>query len=551
MLKTRLKNISAKSWLAWSVIGFIAVFFAYSVFGSYPLNVGAFDNPNYIKMILNGESNLIHAPGYPVILHTISSVFLDIPAFNDRFNAEWLSSLKTAQVVLHFILFIISVFLAYKTFDGKVAAIFALFWGTSFLFLGNVNASAPEWLEGHFIVMSLLLVIFSQKQMSRRKFLTLTLAGFIFSVGYLVKYNALTVLPVIVAYLFLGAIDIRKIFKSVLPVTKTLVIFLLPAFLLVASFKHFYHVKTTETTKLSLDHAWVLTTSLPPHYFKNKPEEMNEIALRFTALIAVTPPDYFRAGAHHDISYGIKGPEKAQYDALFEKIMDTPRDELIALIRQNGIPEKISNFTSSVPMNYYYGLERTDKLGIRLFLEAIFKDTGPVVEYAFLKFDRYLIQAFTLRQLPTFEKPLRLELSPKTDNPNNVSLIYPEAPAQPWFFPYYNPEVQIKSFGPQFIDKTAKVTHHLPLWVILTLLAAFGIIIDAIKSRRLKGCLVMLSVMSFACASFLLLGIRSKEAIAISPTYFLFLAIGLVFIYNLVKEILKRFKKRPVPKVSK
>lgn len=550
MLTNSFKNIAPKSWAAGLIIGSIVAFFAYAVFGSYPLNVGAFDNPNYIKMILNGESNLIHAPGYPVILHSVASIFLDIPAFNDRFDGEWLSSLKTTQVILHFILFTISITLTFKTFGGKVAGLFALLWGTSFLFLGNVNASAPEWLEGHFIVMTLLLLIFAAKIKSRRRFWVMALAGVVFSTAYLVKYNSLTILPVVAAYLTLGAFDFRKILGSAFPILRNLAIFLLPAFIMVTGFKHLYHVNTTETTKLSLDHAWVLTTSLPPHYFKNKPEEMDDIALRFTALIAVTPPDYFRAGAHHDISYGIKGPEKLEYDALFEDIMEAPREELLAIIKEKGIPEKISNFTSSVPMNYYYGLERTDKLGINLFIEAVLKNTGPVIEYAFVKFDRYLIQAFTLRQLPTYEKPLRLELDPALDGSGMVSLIYPEAPAQPWFFPYYNPKVQVKAFGPSFIDTVAKVTHHLPLWIVLTILAALGIIIDAIKSRRLNGLLVMFSGMSFACASFLLLGIRSKEAIAISPTYFLFLAIGLVFMFNFIKALAKRDKKPSEPKLS-
>ena len=123
-----------------------------------------------------------------------------------------------------------------------------------------------------------------------------------------------------------------------------------------------------------------------------------------------------------------------------------------------------------------------------------------------------------------------------------MSLVYPEAPAQPWFFPYYNPKVQIKSFGPSFIDSVAKVTHHLPLWIVLSVLAALGILVDAIKNLRLTGLLVMLSGMSFACASFLLLGIRSKEAIAISPTYFLFLSIGLVIIFNYGQVFFNKFK---------
>ena len=132
-------------------------------------------------------------------------------------------------------------------------------------------------------------------------------------------------------------------------------------------------------------------------------------------------------------------------------------------------------------MNYYYGLERTDKLGIDIFIEALLKNPKPVIEYAFIKFDRYLIQAFTLRQIPTFDRPLRLELDRQTEPSGSISLVYPESP-QSWFFPYYNPEMKIKRFGPTTIDNIAKFTHHLPLWITLSVLAALAIIFDAFKS---------------------------------------------------------------------
>jgi hypothetical protein len=60
-------------------------------------------------------------------------------------------------VLAHFALFAGSIFLCAKAFGKPVAAILCLGWGTSVLFIGNVNSIAPEWLQGHVVVLTILL----------------------------------------------------------------------------------------------------------------------------------------------------------------------------------------------------------------------------------------------------------------------------------------------------------------------------------------------------------------------------------------------------------
>ena len=95
----------------------------FALFASYPINVGAYDYPNYAVMIQKGVSNLIHASGYPAILHYLTSLG-SISTTNQEpyFDGEWLNSIQGIHIALHLILYVFSSLLVYKNF-GKIVAI--------------------------------------------------------------------------------------------------------------------------------------------------------------------------------------------------------------------------------------------------------------------------------------------------------------------------------------------------------------------------------------------------------------------------------------------
>jgi hypothetical protein len=62
------------------VIGAALVALAVNVvfFATYPINAGQSDNATFVSMIISGKSNLMHASGYPALVHVFAYKLLPL-----------------------------------------------------------------------------------------------------------------------------------------------------------------------------------------------------------------------------------------------------------------------------------------------------------------------------------------------------------------------------------------------------------------------------------------------------------------------------------------
>jgi hypothetical protein len=486
---------------------------------TYPLNVGAYDYPNYLRMIADGSSNLIHASGYPAVLHALLSL-LNIQGVDPILhNTAWQVSVQRMQNVLHFGLFAMVLWLCAVQFGVRAASLVALGWGTNILFLSNVNAAAPEWLQGHFMVIALLLAARARTLPRPWQTAVLACAAIVMALAYLVKYNSLLVAPGVVAFAFMASTSWRRRFLH-------LGVMLAAAVVVVSIYAHAFHARTTGTTKLSYDHTWVLTTALPPDYFRRDPESLGLWSLRFAALCALTPPKYDVAAAWPHIDWGAPADERANFSATYERVMRLSREDLIALLRNNPLPPTITNFTSSVPLYYYYGLKRADQFGARIFLEAVLREPAWMAARVFGGLWQAMSTVFSARMVPTPQQPLGHRFG-QTDRLGFAPLAPPADPPNPFFTWYYSPMERVWLPGTRVVDFVFEARSSRAVFIFLNLAALLGLLAMHRGRGKAEAAILAVSMSLFVAGAVALLGLRLKEAVAVAPTFFVVWGAGL------------------------
>lgn len=511
--------------------GIFALLVNVTFFLTYPINVGQSDNPTYLGMIITGSSNLMHASGYPAIVHLLARKVLpllppvSVPnGLPSDIGSDWFNTLQSTQFLLHLALFSISIVLCAKVFSISAAAVLTLGWGCSVLFISNVNATAPEWLEGHAVILSVLMHAYARRLTTKRKVLVYCLGAGVFALAYLIKPNSLFFAISLVAFLMLDKESRR--FKA-LQFSCSIAIFLS----LTSAYASFYHYKSTGTGQLTFDHAWVLTASLPPDYVSALPEQLGINSLRWAALSRLTRPEYFRAGGIENINYGPPMDIRQRYQKETEYIFRMSRYELIDFVKRNPLPADFSMWLSAVPLYYYYGLEKTDALGIQVYIESlrshwryhIKKIAGAVEGFFLTGFD-------TLQTFPTFADPIEFKFLPPDFNSSFFGKfrIVPPPNSNPYFLQYYNPRETLSFYGVKVIEALNSLSSASFVYIALNIFALPGLFKLKSDLDKITAFSLIAALMSFISASGMLLGLRQKELIAITPVYFLLLSIGLL-----------------------
>ena len=519
------------------VVVLFAVLANFIFFLTYPINIGQSDNPTYLRMISLGTSHLLQASGYPAILYFLSHRIL--PAFSrplsvaNEINNHYFNVLQSVQVLLHLTLFFLSIFLGAKVFGKSAAAILALGWGCNVLFISNVNATAPEWLQGHALILSVLLHGYARKRSgikgkkpeSKRKLVSYSLGAAAFGVAYVIKPNSL-----LFAVALLGFVVFEKEsrrFKA-LQLLCSVIMFLF----VVLAFAHSYHYRSTGTTQLTFDHAWVLTASLPPDYIFASPDRLGVNSLRWAALARVTPADYFRAGfLVENINYGPSTDIRQRYQKQLEHISSLSREELVQFMKENPLPSDYSQWLSAVPLYYYYGLEKTDALGTAVFIESLrshwrhhlgkIAGAFPIFVWNGLK---------TIQTFPTPSDPIGFEFLPPDFKTNvfGTSRIVAPRGKDPYALQYYNPRETVSYYGARVVEILNTFTSASILYVTIHIVALLGLFKLTSDLDKITVFSLLLSFVFYISASGILFGLRQKELIAITPIYFLTVSIGLL-----------------------
>jgi hypothetical protein len=531
MIRNRMKGRSL--WILLAAAGFIALLANVIFYRTYPINVGQSDNPAYLAMIITGDSNLIHTSGYGATIYLLARKILPIlPAVAipngvpSDVPADWFGRLQTVQLLLHLGLLSVSIFLCARVFGRLAAAVLTLAWGCNVLFISNVNATAPEWLQGHALMLAVLLHAYARKLTLRKKALVYCLAAGVFGVAYLIKPNSL----LFAISLFVFVLFDKESWRfKVLQLASSIAVFLSVTW----AYANFYHYRATGTTQLTFDHAWVLTDALPPDYFSSASAgQLGMDSLRWATMARVTPPEYSRAGGIENMNYGAPPDIRREYKEKWDHIFRLSRDEMVRFVRDNPPPSGYRQGGTAVPAYYYYGLERTDALGIRVYMESLQSHSWFHIKRATSALQIFFLGRVKSPQpFPTFADPVGYEfLSP--DFSSSVfgrTKIVPPPKEFPYFLPYYHPHnTTVSYYGVKAIEVLNAVTSASLLYLGLNVVALLGLF-------RLKSDLEKITVFSlvaaigaFASASGMLLGLRQKELISMTPVYFLVLSLTVI-----------------------
>lgn len=491
---------------------------------TYPLNIAAYDNSNYLSMILENKSNLIHASGYPAMISIIMTIFEVIPPTN-VINIDWLNIIQIINLVLHLLFFTGAFFLCSNIFGKRAAVIMSLIWGLNPIVLTGVNAAAPEWLQGDLIALSFLIAMQNfNRQSAMRKTLLYVISFSILFVAYLVKFNTLVIFPALFLIILLES-------KNFIWKIKTLIICFLACWALFYLFVKIYHQPTTGTKQLNYDHAWVLMDAIPNDYFNVNIDQLGMSSLRWKALRAVVPTDITMAGAYCCIDSGASSEIRKPYLTSYAEIMNLSRSQLLEFIKTHPLSPNVSNFAMSVPLYWYVGLAPIDNLGIDVFKESAVQDPIFYIKKIVNGFTKWHLNNINFITIPRSSNALNLIMKERNDTIDNDFQYYTipdKAIAQ--HFPYWNPVERLWLPGTKFFNIVFKYMSSRTCELLLLMLASTGLMVTKSRKFTIMGVLSALGVIAFSAASFVLLGLRNKEAISIIPLYSIFMGIGLTSI---------------------
>ncbi len=508
--------------------GVTALLANFIFYASYPINVGQSDNRTFMSMIISGRSNLMHAPGYPAILHFLAykilAILPPVASLNQLPSKDWFDTLQSFQILAHLALFSISIFLCAKAFSKSTAAILALGWGCNVLFISNVDAVAPEWLQGHALILSVLLHAHARKLDARWKIPVYCLAAVVFGFAYLIKFNSLLFAIALVAFLVFDKESWR--FKAA-QLAASASLFLV----VIWTYVHFFHFESTGTRQLNFDHAWVMTAALPEDYESASPERLGLNSLRWAVLVRATPPEYFMAGGIDDIRYGAPPEMRPPYEKKLEYVLNMSREDLVQYVKGHPLPSGYSHWTAAVPLYFFYGLKRMDDLGIDVYLESLRSHS----RYHLRKIVRSLATFFVsglkgIQTFPTFADPIGYRFLPPDFSFSLLGqsrLVPPPDTPNLFFLEYFNPELTVSFYGVKLVGLLNRISSASLVYLALNIISLVGLFKLKSTLERITAFALLAALLAFISASGILLGLRQKEIIALTPTYFLLVSIGL------------------------
>jgi hypothetical protein len=487
----------------------IAVVFQVVFATGYPLNAGRADNPTYLQMILSGSSNLILAPGYGFVLNRIVMRISGVPIPEAFSDLEFLQSVQLAQNLLHLILFLSAVFLLWRLTNAAVASIFVLGNSLYVGFWGGLNSASPEWLQGDLLILSLLLAATAARQKTWARVVALTsLTGLVFALAYLVKFNSLVVIFGLIAVFAFSGLNFKKIALGLSAATVSALTF-------VSIFSISYHEPRTGTETLNYDTAWILTSSMDPGYLERDNDNLGIEALRWKALIQQLPTG--EGFAYPTIDVGNQPEVKEQSLLLWNEIMAMNRDQLIEMTNAGQFKPEYNHFSQPTPIYWNVGLAEAEMLGRAFFFEYLSSNPGHVVN----KVSFGLLSDWGVYQdgfLPVEQDSKTLVFDSNGPNASNdLSYSFAEDSGPSEFQPYWNPSMSIDKFA---FDLAATLDIiRVPAWIeyLLTLLVIPAWFVLRRSGLSLLFVSAVLSQAAFMGASWMLVGMRDKEAVSILP----------------------------------
>ena len=150
------------------------------------------------------------------------------------------------------------------------------------------------------------------------------------------------------------------------------------------------------------------------------------------------------------------------------------RTELIQFVKANPLPPGYSQWSSAVPLYYYYGLEKTDALGIKVYVESLRSHSW----YHIQKIGNSLVTFFvsglkTVQTFPTFADPIGFKFLPPDFSVSVLgkSKIVPPPDKDPYVLQYYNPRETVSFYGVKVIEVVNTLTAASFVYLALNIIA--------------------------------------------------------------------------------
>ena len=236
------------SWIRQNKL-FSAVVFCLLVFRvffilTYPLDTCS-DAGTYYHLMKSGTSTLLHATGYPYLMHFFSAF---LPTKTDLLIFQHVIDVAT-QLVLMILL---------KKRFGLLAAITAgVFYGLELRAINWASRSTPEWLQGVLFALAFvgaMEAFFAERPL--RKIVLYSLSAWLFTWSVLVKFLTAVMLPV---YLILFILEGKKKWEARWLCLTTMCLISVTQ---LTFFIYFYHFPSTGTKALTHDVGWILNEKI-------------------------------------------------------------------------------------------------------------------------------------------------------------------------------------------------------------------------------------------------------------------------------------------------
>jgi len=319
---------------------------------TYPLE-SCSDSSTYYELFRSGESILVHATGYPFLMHFLSPL---LPTKRDLLLLQHFLDFGVQLVVMIFL----------KRRFGNVAAVTAgLFYGLDPRIINWASRSRPEWLQGAFLVLAFTTAIeayLSEKTSTKASFYLFSAWAFTWTV--LVKFLTAVLLPVYLIFFFFE----KKWQGRWFCFPAMGVIF----FLQLGIFIYWYHYPSTGAKSLTYDKAWVFSDKISSFLPVDQPFwNAGPWSRRYALIISEMPMNGFDVNIFtlyrrvDAVSQDVRGP----YQKRYKELLTRSDPELMEEIKGKQHLKSLRN--NYLVSGYFLGLPATDSLLTRMFPEAI------------------------------------------------------------------------------------------------------------------------------------------------------------------------------------
>lgn len=327
---------------------------------TYPLNDLGYDAKNYLLMILNHNSNLDSAPGYPFFVNIFtfwdSSPYPPSPVFT--YSLQFLQhgfELLTLSVLYFFISDI---------FNKWIAALAIVLVGVDIEALTFTNMTYPEWLWADLLVLSFCTAyrgLVASKD--KWKFFYYGLSSALFELCYLTKVNVLVFSLMFGLFYFFDK-SLRKRLITLGAILSAAAVYTL--------FMVSYHYPTTKYHGVTATYGWNLMSKLEWTLGKDKFNNMGINTKKLIALSAILPNNYNEQMSVIYISAdAVPSQIRGQYRDKYLSLVNADEKQLDDFLRDHPLPRNFQFMYSAMPIAYYIGLDESNSLSQKVFIEVV------------------------------------------------------------------------------------------------------------------------------------------------------------------------------------